>query len=143
MYRKVLVAYDGSPHARKALAAGLELAQCCGCELHAVAVANLPDYAGTVSEVDDMVTRARDFYQKELEEAARRAAWKNIELHTHLAFGHIGETIVRFAREHNFDLIVVGSHGWSAIQRLVMGSVSSYVVRHAPCAVLVEKGQED
>ncbi len=143
MYGKVLVAYDGSPYSNKALSAGIELTRCCGCELQAVAVVNLPDYAGTVAEVDDMVTRAREFYKKKLEDVVSRAAGKNVKLTTHLIFGHVGETIVRYARENNFDLIVVGTHGWSAIQKLVMGSVSSYVIRHAACDVLVAKGRED
>jgi hypothetical protein len=50
MYRKIMVAYDGSPYSNKALSAGMELTRRCGCELHAVAVMNLPDYAGTVQK---------------------------------------------------------------------------------------------
>ncbi|HHW42959.1 universal stress protein [Desulfofundulus thermobenzoicus] len=143
MYRKILVAYDGSPHANKALTAGIELARCCGGQLHAAAAVHLPDYAGTVSEVDDMASGAKAFYSEKLEKAAARAAGKNVHLTTHIIYGHTGEAIVRFAREENFDLIIVGSHGWSAVQRLVMGSVSTYVVRHAHCPVLVEKGTEN
>ncbi|MGB9826627.1 MAG: universal stress protein [Desulfofundulus sp.] len=143
MYNKVLVAYDGSPYSKRALSAGIELARGSGSELHAAAVVNLPDYAGTVAEVDDMVTRAREFFEKKMADAVSRAAAKNVKLTTHLIFGHVGETLVRFARENNFDLIVVGTHGWSTIKKLVMGSVSSYVIHHATCDVLVAKGREE
>ncbi len=140
MYKKILVAYDGSPDAEKALAAGIALARCSGAELHAATAVHLPDYAATVSEVDEMISRAQAFYGKNLAKAAERAARENVELKTHLLFGHAGESIVRFAREESFDLIVVGPHGLSPVRRLLMGSVSQYIVRHAHCSVLVEKG---
>jgi nucleotide-binding universal stress UspA family protein len=47
------------------------------------------------------------------------------------------ETLVEEAREQHADLIVVGSHGRTGLERLVMGSVASHVVTHAPCSVLV------
>ena len=45
--------------------------------------------------------------------------------------------LVEAARSHGADMIVLGSHGHSALRRLVTGSVVSYVVNHAPCSVLV------
>lgn len=44
--------------------------------------------------------------------------------------------IVRFAREHDADLIVVGTHGYGPFKRLILGSVVDRVLRQAPCAVL-------
>jgi nucleotide-binding universal stress UspA family protein len=140
VYKKILVAYDGSPDAEKALAAGITLARGGGAELHAATAVHLPDYAATVSEVDDIMNRAQSFYGKKLSAAVDRAAREGVELKTHLLFSHAGESIVRFAREEGFDLIVVGPHGWSRVRRLLMGSVSQYIVRHAHCSVLVEKG---
>lgn len=46
-------------------------------------------------------------------------------------------TICEVAQQENCDLIVVGSHGYQGLQRILMGSVSDHVVRHAHCAVLV------
>jgi nucleotide-binding universal stress UspA family protein len=51
--------------------------------------------------------------------------------------GHPGESIVAAASAESADIIVVGSHGRSRIGRMVAGSVSDHVVRHAPCPVLV------
>ncbi|ACX52555.1 UspA domain protein [Ammonifex degensii KC4] len=143
MYKKILVAFDGSPYSQKALTAGIELARCCGSELHALTVVSLPEYAGTVGEVEEMVGKAQDFYRKKLEKASQQARAKGVELNVHLLFGHIGETIIRFAQEQECDLIIAGTRGWSPLQRLLMGSVSTYIVRHAPCAVLIEKGKEE
>jgi nucleotide-binding universal stress UspA family protein len=49
------------------------------------------------------------------------------------------EAIVDLAKREGIELIVVGSHGRSGLKKLVMGSVSSYVVSHSPCSVLVVK----
>lgn len=53
------------------------------------------------------------------------------------SFVRAEKMIVRYAQDHNVDLLVVGSHGRSRISRMLLGSVSEYVVHHAPCAVLV------
>jgi nucleotide-binding universal stress UspA family protein/CBS domain-containing protein len=53
--------------------------------------------------------------------------------------GSAAETIVRHARDHAFDLIVVGTHGRTGLRRVFLGSVAEAVLRHAPCPVLVVK----
>jgi nucleotide-binding universal stress UspA family protein len=51
--------------------------------------------------------------------------------------GEPGESIVAAAEAEEVDLLLVGAHGRGAIGRLVLGSVSEHVARHAPCPVLV------
>jgi len=53
--------------------------------------------------------------------------------------GDARETLVEEARRERADLVVVGSHGRTGLDKLVMGSVASHVVTHAPCSVLVVK----
>jgi universal stress protein A len=53
-----------------------------------------------------------------------------------LAAGHPAETIVRVAQERDADLIVIGTHGRTGIQHVLLGSVAEKVVRLAPCPVL-------
>jgi nucleotide-binding universal stress UspA family protein len=62
-----------------------------------------------------------------------------LPVQTEVALGDPREVILRVAQEHSADLIVVGSHGRSGIPKLLMGSVASHVVTHAPCNVLVVK----
>ena len=54
---------------------------------------------------------------------------------------HIGEQphefIIREAKEKNIDLIVMGTHGRTGLEKLLIGSVAERVVGHAPCAVMV------
>jgi nucleotide-binding universal stress UspA family protein len=58
-----------------------------------------------------------------------------------VASGDPAQAIVQVAQVHDVDLIVMGSHGHTGLHRLVLGSVSEKVVRHASCAVLTIKDQ--
>jgi nucleotide-binding universal stress UspA family protein len=59
-----------------------------------------------------------------------------------MADGFAVEEICEVAREHDVQLIVVGSHGWGAARRLLSGSVSTGLVHTAPCPVLVVRPGE-
>jgi nucleotide-binding universal stress UspA family protein len=60
-----------------------------------------------------------------------------LKVESRLLQGDPGERIVEEAKKREIDLIVVGSHGRTGLGKLVMGSVASHVVTHAPCSVLV------
>jgi nucleotide-binding universal stress UspA family protein len=53
-----------------------------------------------------------------------------------MLLGDPAEEIVRYAHEHEVDLIVMGTHGREGVMRMVIGSVAETVVRRAPCPVL-------
>ncbi len=57
----------------------------------------------------------------------------------HMITGEPADAIVRFAEEHDIDMIVMGTHGRTGLLRLLMGSVAEAVVRRAKCAVLTVK----
>jgi nucleotide-binding universal stress UspA family protein len=56
-----------------------------------------------------------------------------------MLLGEPAEEIIRFAKEENVDMIVMGTHGRTGFSRLLMGSVTEQVVRGAPCPVLTIK----
>lgn len=56
--------------------------------------------------------------------------------------GHAAHEIIHLANEHDVDLIVIGSHGLTGMNRLMLGSVAEKVVRHAPCPVFVMKQKQ-
>ena len=56
-------------------------------------------------------------------------------------FGNPGQAICNLARTWEADLIMVGTHGRKGINEMILGSVSNYVMHHAPCSVLVTKAQ--
>ena len=75
---------------------------------------------------EDALTRLQDLMR-----GAFHGTW-NVEV----AVGHPADTIVRFAQERSADLIVMGTHGRTGLQHVLLGSVAEKVVRLAPCPVL-------
>ena len=136
---EILVATDGSEGAARALAVAIELAREIRDRIVVVAVWQIPTvdfgFGGYIAaEVfDELRANAEETVARAADEA-RRAG---VEAETVVLEGAPAMEICRLARERGSRLIVVGSHGWSAVMRLMMGSVSSGVVHHAPCPVLV------
>jgi nucleotide-binding universal stress UspA family protein len=62
-----------------------------------------------------------------------------VEFEHQLLLGHPADAIVDFAKEHDIDLIVMGTHGRTGVARLLMGSIAEAVVRRADCPVLTVK----
>uniref|UniRef100_A0A7V6A4M3 Universal stress protein n=1 Tax=Desulfobacca acetoxidans TaxID=60893 RepID=A0A7V6A4M3_9BACT len=138
MYKKILVAYDGSEGAQKALRAGINLAKIHQAELYALAVEeSLPRFPGTIDEVQEEKELANRYYGKLLAEARRQAQEQNLELKTFIKAGHPAKTIVQVAKEGKFDLLLVGHTGLSAVWAAFLGTTAEKVSRHAPCSVLI------
>jgi nucleotide-binding universal stress UspA family protein len=140
LYRKILVAYDGSPGARRALKAAIELADQSDAEVHCISVEEkLPYYAATLGEVEEAKAE-RDAYFEKLIQEARQMAWDHeVELHSKVVPGHEVETIITEARDGKYDLLVVGFVGHSNVFGRVMGSTTQNLSRLSPCTVLIVK----
>jgi nucleotide-binding universal stress UspA family protein len=72
-----------------------------------------------------------------LEQAKKYATEKGVTAITHMKQGHAGSEVVTLADKENADLIVVGSHGKSQADRLLIGSASTYVVTHSKVTTMV------
>jgi len=141
LLHRITVAVDGSPHGNAALAAAIDLAVHYGADLMVLSVApfvpayvgpNEPFVAPTPSE--DSLERYRGVVAAGVKQA-EEAGVKNV---TGLCEeGVVVEEILDHLEQHPTDLLVVGSRGLSATRRLLLGSVSTAVVNHAPCPVLV------
>jgi nucleotide-binding universal stress UspA family protein len=138
MYRKILLAYDGSEGANRALEVGVQLAQIHGAELWALAVEErLPRFSGTIDEVQEEKQFANEQYGKLLETAKVKAKEAGVELKTLMRPGHPAQTIVAVAKEGKFDLVLVGHTGLSGVWAAFLGTTAEKVSRHAPCSVLI------
>jgi nucleotide-binding universal stress UspA family protein len=140
VFHKILLAYDGSPGARKALSAAVRLADHVDAELHCICVEEkLPHYAATLGEVDEAKAE-RDAYFEKLIQEARQTAWDlaGVELHCRVVAGNEVEAIVAAARE-GFELVVVGFAGHTNIFGRIMGSTAQTLSRLSPCSVLIVK----
>jgi len=140
MFRRILVAYDGSDGAEAALRLGIALAKALGAELHSISVEeHLPYYAASVSEVKAAKEQIDDYFRGLTKRARDLAATHGVELDTAIRQGHEVEAIVRTAKEGGFDLLILGYHGHSRIVERVMGSTAQSISREAPCSVLLAK----
>ena len=140
MFKRILVAYDGSEGARSALRRGIELAKALGAELYTISVEeHLPHYAASISEVKAAKEQIDEYFHTLTKQARDQAALTGVELETVIKQGHEVKTIVTMAKEGRFDLLIIGYHGHSRIFERAMGSTAQSIVRLAPCPVLVAK----
>jgi nucleotide-binding universal stress UspA family protein len=133
---RIVVGFDGSEHARKALERAADIAG--GATIAVVSAANvarsLRDPAGGVSPVDPADAQARAEALAEARKYLEERGVKGVFVEGH---GRAADVIVDEARESGADLIVVGTRGLSAAKQMFMVSESTNVVHHAPCDVLV------
>ena len=136
--QKIVVAYDGSEHADRALDRAVQLATSSGAELVVVSAAKLTpllhDPALGASPVDPIEA---EWARENLDKARARLANTGTAVRTVEAHGDPEDAIVRLAKEENADLISVGTRGLNAAQRALLGSVSTKIVHNAHCDVLV------
>jgi nucleotide-binding universal stress UspA family protein len=136
---RIVVGYDGSEQSRKALARAADIAN--GATLAVVSAAKVErlvrDPSGGVEPIDPADAEARD---NALAEARKYLEGRSINNAVYVkGTGNAADVIVQEAEESGADLIVVGTRGLSTARLALrfMGSVSTNVVHHAPCDVLV------
>jgi nucleotide-binding universal stress UspA family protein len=133
-WENIVIATDGSKYSDSATKEALAFAKLFAdkCALHAIAVTRK-------SATEDRI-RISEYALKEIQS---NAAKENIKANTLLVKGKhhesIHETIVEFAKEKNADIIFMGSHGRTGINRFLMGSVAERVIGFSVCPVMVVK----
>jgi nucleotide-binding universal stress UspA family protein len=138
-----LVATDGSEFSIRAARRAAELLRSADQVTLLTILTEVPgDDAGgfegsvyTPEEMDEVWNAELAEAREELERTA--AALTTARVDKRVEVGDVAKTICRIAEERDVDVIVVGSHGRTGLERLFLGSVSEHVVRHAPCPVLV------
>jgi nucleotide-binding universal stress UspA family protein len=128
--KRIGVADNGSPESALALAGARELAAGRGAGVHALEVVSLPPaaYGGLVAPA------IGDYARELVEEASERMA-QLPDLDGRAVYGLAGEELAAFGDQ--LDILVVGSRGYGPVRRLVAGSTSDYLERHARCSLLV------
>lgn len=138
LYTKILVPFDGSSGSWKAMRKALLMAREQSAEVVALSVEEqLPRYAATVGEVQEEKERENAYFAGEQAKAIALAAEQGVRLSTEIVVGHAADSIVRYAREQGFGLIVIGHSGHSGIWGKLLGSTTARVVDQAQCDVLV------
>jgi len=142
LFNRIVAAYDGSKESEKALEKAIELANSApGARLDIVHVYQFPAVyladgfvmANTLNK--ELMERAEQL----VEGLKKRLSETGMEAHVELLHGSPSDSILKYAKEREADLIVIGSRGLSGIKELVLGSVSHNVVQRSPIPVLVVK----
>jgi len=139
MIQKLLVGYDGSEPAKRAIDFALDLARHYGAALHVLAVARPPEF-GTEVEAEAVIENSRRHYGHALKPVKARLATESIESKFEVVVGHPAKQLLLYAERHGIDHIVVGHRGHSVFAHWLLGSVARQVIAHAPCAVTVVRG---
>ena len=141
MFKKIVVAYDGSPEAEHAFACAIQLAKSLGAELSTITVAmEIPAYTAFAGAADPALLQLLEndratVYDMLLEKVRCSAQLNGIELQSHLVEGSEVKSVVSFLHTHKADLLVIGLHHrdlylarlWSTVYELA---------QEAPCSVL-------
>jgi len=139
MFSNILVAIDASEAGERAFARAVDEARVWNARLHIVYVVETGLFSSlpTDNTVELMYRVLEKEGQESLDKAKLAAAAKGVSSSTHMKQGHAGSEIVSLAVQEKADLIVVGSHGKSQTDRMLIGSVSTFVVTHSPVTTLV------
>jgi nucleotide-binding universal stress UspA family protein len=138
MFQRILIAWDASRPAVHALDLAVDLARRYDGEIIAVSIAQSPTHAETREDREDSAQAAREHLQDTLGELRDRADRIGVPLeHVIVDGSHPAEDILRFAREHAVDLIVVGRHPKGRAGRLLLHGLSERFAQSAPLPVLI------
>ena len=134
--KPIILATDGSPSAADATKQAVALAQATGAKLYVVSVwqAGLTSYSTAALPEPKRVAKEQACEAAAASELARAGG---IEAESFVLEGDAVERICESAASTNASLLVAGSHGFGSVRRLVFGSVSTALLHHAPCPVLV------
>ena len=144
---KVLLATDGTKYSDAATDMAARLHLQAGDEVKVVCVVDMAVplaidiYGGYIPETTEIEKAARENAERivrgTMDSLKARLGDQNANLSSEVLFGSPDSRIVETAEENGTDLVVIGSHGYNAWERLLLGSVSNSVAQHAPCSVLV------
>lgn len=144
---RILVAIDGSPGSRHALAWGAELSKRFKARLHVVSVAPSPEtmavitgMGGNWAAAGAIFDECNESARKDLDRARQELKDRGVTAEVDLQTGRPATAIVEYAAANGVDLVILGSHGHGLGERLNLGSIGSAVKHHVPCSILIARG---
>lgn len=144
MYETILIPTDGSDHSVRAAEHGHYLTQLFDATVHVISVVDIPGAAG-VFDAGGIDQKYVDRLTEEGEraiEAVEAAVGERDDVTTAVVKGEPSETILEYADDHDVDVITMGTHGRTGLNRYIAGSVTERVVRLADVPVLTVRATD-
>ncbi|MCX8156824.1 MAG: universal stress protein [Verrucomicrobiae bacterium] len=140
MFKKILVGYDGSKGGQLALRRAAVMAREYNAHLTVLWVQEpLPRYTDLPGEPESEAEAADDYFASLQKEVAAVATEHGIHIECVTRRGHPAKTIVKYAAEGQYDLIVVGHSDHSELWGRLLGDTADRISDHAHCSVLIVK----
>ena len=143
--KQILVPTDFSENAQRALTYAVDLAKQCSAKIHLLHTPVIPTYLLmdlSYSPGPEAVTRILNESQDALDEQASVVTDAGVEHFAAIREGTVHEVIRDYAKEHEVDLVIVGTHGRTGVSKLMYGSVTERVIKtvHTPIIVVPPEG---
>ncbi|MBV7390120.1 MULTISPECIES: universal stress protein [Enterococcus] len=138
-YKNILVAVDGSEQSTEAFKETMAVAKRNQAKVTILAVVDVKYAFGDPAFVNDSLTIHTNNAEIEIDKLIAEYEPAQIDFEKVVLSGSPKRKIVDYAEENEIDLIMIGGTGTGAIEQMVIGSTTSYVVNHAPCNVMVVK----
>ncbi|VVB92214.1 Universal stress protein [uncultured archaeon] len=144
LFKKILIATDGSEYTKNSVDYGIDLAKNTGAELHAIYVVDTAAFASI--PMDAAWESMYELLRQEGDEATKYVADKakslGLEVDRNTIEGHPADEIIKYAEKNSMSVIVMGTLGKSGLDRFLLGSVAEKVVRNSKIPVLVVRGKK-
>ena len=137
MYDDILIPIDGSRGANAALEHGIEIASQWDATLYALYVVDT-----RLARSGPLLETLRNEGQRAVRDVEVAGTQAGLTVITEIAEGNPHEEILAYVSEHGIDMVIMGTHGRTGIDRVVIGSVTERVVRRSPVPVLTVRGEE-
>jgi nucleotide-binding universal stress UspA family protein len=142
MYDRILLPTDGSEGTNRAVRQAIDLAAETGAELHVLFVVEDMPYAPEMMD-EQVEMRLREIGQEAVEDIRERADEAGVDVESVVEDGTPHQTILNYADSEDIDLIVMGTHGRSGLDRYLLGSVTERIVRSSEVPVLTVRVSDE
>jgi nucleotide-binding universal stress UspA family protein len=139
LFSKILVPVDGSDNSYIALDAALFLSEKLGSNITVIHV--MEDVPVLYIESQKLLSELLENYKKEkqdiLSKCSEIATKKGVTIKTVLLQGNPASIILGFSKKEKYDIVIMGSRGMGKFKEIILGSVSSKIVHHSSCPVML------
>ncbi len=144
LYKKILIATDGSEYTKNSIDYGIDLAKNVDAKLHVIYVIDTAAFASIPMDAawESMYSLLKQEGDEATKYVSDKAEAEGIEVEAVTVEGHPAEEIIKYAEKNSINLIVMGTLGKSGLDRFLLGSVAEKVVRTSKIPVLVVRGKK-